>query len=536
MALGFVAVNPHDLLAESYETETLTLGEVLEAHNFAGTEVLAGAAGLDRVVRSVNIMENPDIVPWVKPGELLLTVGYSLHGRDIDLAVLVADLDDRGLAGFGVKLGTYIDSVERSALAVANERGFPILALPSAVSFDDLISDIYTARDSLLLGGLHRKSDREKELMEVALGGGGPEQVAARLAELVECEVLLLGIGNEVVAHYRGEGEIDFADVGRFEAAISAPIVFGSTYVGQLYVFPVDGPSPRFYPGLIPTAAQIMALAASREIAVASVDRRFRAEFVEQVLLDRLSAAEVQRRCQALDWHVSYPAVVVDLTPTTLDATAQLERIRDMLGWALRAEDLHAPHAIINGSVVGIVAGTRRADPDTIATLGLGEVLSRCVPGAWSAGISEPADGAAGLAKAWTQASVATKVTRAVRGPGMLGKFNDLGVYRLLSEVDTDLLAGFARESLGALYDPEGGHVELRRTLKVLLDTNMNVARTAREMHYHYNSVRYRTAQLEKLLGPFVDNPTRRLELHVALLICDMLAAGQRTGTVELDS
>jgi len=503
----------------------LTLSEVLDAHNFAGTEVLAGKAGLGRVVRSVNIMENPDITPWVKPGELLLTVGYALQGRDIDLVELIADLDDRGLAGFGLKLGQYIDSVEKSVLAVANERGFPILALPSAVSFDDLISDVYSARDSLLLGGLHRKSDREQELMEVALGGGGPEQVAARLAELVECEVVLLGAGNEVVAHYPSEGEVDATDVERFEVAIGAPIVFGSTYVGQLYVFPSEGSSPRFYPGLIPTAAQIMALAASREIAVASVDRRFRAEFVEQVLLNRLDAAEVRRRCQALDWQVSFPAVVVDISPATLDATAQLERVRDMLGWALRAEGLHAPHAVINGSVVGIVAGTK---PETVAARAVNEVLSRCVPEAWSAGVSEKIDVPAGLAQAWTQAAVATKVTQTVRGPGQMGRFADLGVYRLLSEVEIDLLTGFAREALGELYDPEGGHVELRGTLKVLLNANMNVARTAREMHYHYNSVRYRTAQLEKLLGPFVDNPTRRLELHVALLICDMIQGDGR--------
>ncbi|MCP4308164.1 MAG: PucR family transcriptional regulator [bacterium] len=529
-------MNTNDLLAQSYQTQTLTLREVLEEPNFAGTAVLAGSAGLDRLVSSVNVMENPDIIPWVKQNELLITVGYSLQRRGKDMAGLIADLDDRKLAGFGVKLGPYVTKIDKRTLATADKRGFPILALPAAVSFDDLIADVYSARDSLLLGGLHRKSDRERELMNVALGGGGTVQVAKRLAELVDCEVLVLGIGNEVVAHSGGSAEPDLSDSERFENAIGAPIVFGSTYVGQLYIFPADGRSTSFFPGLVPTCAQIMALAASREIAVASVDRQFRAEFVEQVLLNRLSDGEVDRRCQALEWNVSYPAVVIDLAPATLDATAHLERVRDMLAWALRAEGLHAPHAIINGNVVAIagVAGAAPNESEAVALAALQEVLSRCAPDTWSAGVSSPTESSVGLPKAWDQAQVATKVTRTMKGAGATGRFADLGVHRLLSEVDVGLLQSFAREALGDLHEPTGSLAELRRTLKVLLETNMNVAQAAREMHYHYNSVRYRTVQLEKMLGPFVASSTRRLELHVALLICDMLAEGDRTDASDL--
>jgi purine catabolism regulator len=266
-----------------------------------------------------------------------------------------------------------------------------------------------------------------------------------------------------------------------------------------------------------------MALAASREIAVASVDRRFRAEFVEQMLLNRLDTAEVTRRCQALEWNVAFPAAVVHLSTETLDAAAHLERIRDMLGWSLRAQGVNAPHAIVGGAVVAVIGGKGIDQPADVAARAASDVLSRTAKGTWSAGVSGPLGDWSDLPHGWDQARVANRVIRTTGGVGTVGQFDLLGIFRLLSEIDAEVLRGFAREALGDLYEPSGMKQELRRTLKVLLDTNLNVAQTARELHYHYNSVRYRTAQLEQMLGPFMTDAARRLELHVALLICDML-------------
>ena len=86
-------------------TPGLTVAEVLELSSLAGSKVLAGEAGLGRVVEKLNVMEVPDILPWVKPHELMLTTGYPLRNTPQDLAELVADLDARGLAAIAIKLG-----------------------------------------------------------------------------------------------------------------------------------------------------------------------------------------------------------------------------------------------------------------------------------------------------------------------------------------------------------------------------------------------------------------------------------------------
>src|SRR5688572_20221083 len=70
----------------------LTVSEVLAAPCLAQARVLAGASGLDRIVTKMNVMEVPDILPWVKPHELLLTTGYPLRDDPAALVRLVSEL------------------------------------------------------------------------------------------------------------------------------------------------------------------------------------------------------------------------------------------------------------------------------------------------------------------------------------------------------------------------------------------------------------------------------------------------------------
>jgi purine catabolism regulator len=170
-------------------------------------------------------------------------------------------------------------------------------------------------------------------------------------------------------------------------------------------------------------------------------------------------------------------------------------------------------------------------DADSETTTRMVKELARAVSGeggggrrSFSTGVSRRIDSADALPQAYEQARKAVTVGRQMHGASALMHFDGLGIFRLLSLVpDTAELRSFVSEALGELVTNDNAENEdLLATLRVLLDTNCNVAEAARTLHFHYNTLRYRIVKLERMLGPFTTDANLRLTLALALQVVQM--------------
>lgn len=94
-----------------------------------------------------------------------------------------------------------------------------------------------------------------------------------------------------------------------------------------------------------------------------------------------------------------------------------------------------------------------------------------------------------------------------------------------LSELAERLVAPLRAES-------DGSRMRLLATLEAVLDAGGNHGTAAHELGIHVQTVRYRLGRLRELLGPILDDPARRFELHVALR-ARRLAVGPAASTLR---
>jgi PucR family transcriptional regulator, purine catabolism regulatory protein len=528
----------------------LTVREICDFDLLRDAAVLAGDSGLERRVQRLNVMTVPDIARWTKPHELLLATGFPLFplARSTDgMTSLLRELDERGLAGLAVKLGDYGTELGTETLRVADELGMPIIAVPEEVAFDDILSQVLAALTNRQAAALGRAQEVHNALLRISLVGGGLNEIVQELKQvLTETGIVCIGINGEILAarmddshweHLRSAGVLSTTGSWNRLASLAAEhdqnrpaITAAAISAGQLrhgYILGISTgePADPEVKMMIQQAAMVAALDISRDMAVSEVTRRFEASAIHGLLTgSEREITEVADRSGDFEWNLQRPLVVLVGRRTSDSQGTDAPPDHDSGSWlsAVRAVDREAAAGLLGRNHVAICGA---GDGPTRAAELVRDRLVSTSRAAFQIGTSETVTDLASLPTAYQHARMALEFTQRSGPSESVTSYESLGLYRLLNRVPEDDLEAFAEETLGPVLRLERQQREdLLHTLEVLCASRMNVAESARVLHYHYNTLRYRIRRLEKVLGPFTEDAQLELRIAVALQIMAMRA------------
>ncbi|QKI82350.1 PucR family transcriptional regulator [Kroppenstedtia eburnea] len=138
----------------------LTMAEVMRIPPLDGCSVIAGHRGLTRRVQSVNSFDAPDVVPWYKAGELVLTTGYVIRNDEVAQVKLVQQMAQRNCAGLGIKVNHFSSEFSTLLLQAAEEHDLPLFEIPGHLSLSDLVFPLL--RELFTFQDRHKEQTRRK--------------------------------------------------------------------------------------------------------------------------------------------------------------------------------------------------------------------------------------------------------------------------------------------------------------------------------------------------------------------------------------
>ncbi|MTI94695.1 MAG: hypothetical protein FH749_04280 [Firmicutes bacterium] len=529
----------------------ITVAEAMQMEALKNATLVAGKNGRHRLIKSVNIMEVPDIKRFIKRDELLVTTTYPIRTDKDAQETLIPTLVKHGVAALAIKPVFYDNAVPKLMIEQANEADFPIICLPRDASFNDILNPVLGEILNRQTRILQRNEEIHQKFTDIVLGGGSICEVAHMLAVILETPVSVHSTSWRLLAFDGGElagydwvelasdlaGQPDYLQRlaanrrGRFKVDnqgsalefLAHPVTVAREDYAILGIWLQPGAECEL--NVIEQAATIVALETAKLRAVNEVERRFRSHFMEELVFGRLaSKTEVLSRGEKYGWDLSggfVPLLIeIDDFDTLIQGTHQSARILGNLrGLVSEAIKSYAPGSI------GVEMGTRmlvltkpasdspkQQIMDLILKMQQGLKDNVTI----SAGVGRQAEDVMVLKGSYKQASQALELGKMIKGSGRITFFDDLGAYRLLaSNRKNPELERFATELLGEL----SLHDDLIKTLSALLSHNGNLREASRSMYVHYNTLRYRVNKIQEITGEDLGTSEGRLNLQLALMI-----------------
>src|SRR5438552_15759136 len=281
----------------------------------------------------------------------------------------------------------------------------------------------------------------------------------------------------------------------------------------------------------------VLALELPQERAAAEVERRLRADLVEEVLAGGMEGDEaerVARRAERRGHRLPQRAWVVVLEPdddeteAALAGRAQQDRLDAALSGLIRSRLPGALTLVRSSSAVFLIPDDIAGDlaaVEKLAGLILAGAAPVMKPGAASVGIGNIANSVGELARSHIEARQALRLTRRAGGRSKVASYRSLGAFRRLLEGQSpDALRRFVDELLGTLLKyAQSRDTPLLETLEALSSARWVRRAAARQLGIHINSMSYRVERIESLTGLQLDDPETRVAVSIALRARAML-------------
>ena len=478
----------------------MQLADLIAEESF-GLELLTGSA--ECAVRGAHAVEVDAPARWLATDWVMLTTGVRLRGNVEAQRALVPQLEEAGVSALGFGVGLGFKRVPPALCEVAQEHDFPLFAVPYATPFREIIHFVDSALTSSDEHVFRRLTALQRYLVD-ALRTPQPERAMVdRLAKFLDASVALLDADGrpEIVAGKPPAAELleevcaEPAGLLELEVAgwhaVATPVATRADQAERWLV--LASPRRGFISKLAKPAAEatapLLAAMASLGDVVRDQEQAVKAALLEEALEPHAARdlPPLAARAAAFGIDFSTPArmVVVQGAP---ELVARLE--------AERISHLVQPRS---GSLVALVQDggcDDWAEALPNARIGLGRTISA---------INEAHHSLRDAELAFTHARDGRRVVR-------FEDF-DLGTF-MVSEIAPDRLGPKIDEILSVLR----ANPPLHEALRAYFEHDLDIATTAAAMHMHRNSLRYRLARAEQVLGRSLKQPATVAAIYIALV------------------
>ncbi|WP_411678651.1 PucR family transcriptional regulator [Clostridium thailandense] len=400
---------------------SVRVDQLLSLPELKDLKLVSGTKGINRIVRWVHIIENPeDVTECAQSDELVIITGVKILNSKDAFISLIKNLIDKKTAGLVVNVGKYVKEVPDFVKRLSDANDFPVLEFPWKVSLSEITRFICG-------------------------------DIVKRQLEEVSCQDLLMSV--------------IFFNTITYEKFLERISAYGYSSLNSVRIIIVSIDNIQQY---------LNSKNAYDEQSVLHV----RDTFLKAV---NSSVWESSFRTISFLQNYSVVLLLINEKDRSTSLTATLESIRE---------------------------NNKKFLPEINVSIGVGDIHTE---------FSE-------IKKSYMEAEKALKVIKAHRELDKTIFYYDIGVYKLITEIQNiSLFKEYYDSTIGKLkkYD-EQNHTDFSKILYVFLEENGNYVQTSKKLYMHRNTLIYKITKIQELIKRDLSDASVRVEFYMGYLIKEL--------------
>lgn len=531
-----------------------TLREILEVPRFSNLKLINENGDIDRKVEGLDITEAQDIKHFTSPYMLILTTAMNYQEDQDGLIQLISDLNEIQTAALGIKVSRFLKSIDQKVIDYANSIEFPLIEIPEAWNLGDITHHISSYISDDESEKMNYSLNIQQELNHMLIKGYDANLMVERFSKLLKVPIMLINPFDDVEAvshHYTHNRQLLNENLKYFKLYKSTQDIKQNTkssfnekhvifevpafnyFPYYLMVSNVDTLSYPFSLLTIEQAVTTISFAIYKNSRIKATEQQDVNRFFESLMTENtLSIKQHPDLFKRYNIHLSdfYQILIcaIDSEDGVENSVYLNERYQMTSEWL--SNMLHDIDNTI--SVFTLPSNYRFA---VLLQTKHQYYLDYCkfiqneytkyFCGNISIGVGNAVSEFSQLPSSFFEANEAYEDEAEKGEKAFLKVYKSKSVQELLQLIPESKLKPFITYTLGPLaYPKKTKDKELKYTLKVYMDNQCDITKTADEIFIHRNTVKYRIKKCEEIIGYPVEDPVRSLDIRIALYASERIS------------
>ncbi|HHZ7121083.1 TPA: PucR family transcriptional regulator [Enterococcus faecalis] len=533
------------------------LAEVLALPRFSDLQLLSSHSNLTQPLESVEITETPDVADFIPKNVMILTTAMIYKDDQEKLKPFINSLKQAECTALGIKVGRFLDEISPEIVAYASAVDLPLIKIPSTQPLGGLLHEIVGYLRDSKTEQMSVAFDIQKRFSTLLMQDVDATRFIAEFAKILNAPIILLSPWQQVIAHsnyfYGNQKSAEFfieqLSKDHFQQLAQEKKIFRLQDERQENIqvagFPIRvndyfpyyllvlSPEQIPYPiseFAIDQAILVLTFMLFKNQKIAESFEHLKTDFLDRLLdthQETLSKhqnwLELWKNYRLINSDYYQLAIVYGVTKPENETHIRYQQAEGQLIFQWLKEQLPeilpdvALFKLKNQNKSILIFQSKKNDHLMILQ-NLAERLQQALPITIRFAFGNAYENLEDLPNSYIEASSTLEASLHAQKPATVQLFHPKGLAGLFEKIGTEDVEYFCQQQLKELaYPTEPTLQELRKTLKVFLDFNCEITKTANALYLHRNTIKYRMNQCEKLLDTSIQEPETSLLLRVAL-------------------